>query len=238
MFMIRGKKYIGGNMTIINGVVSNNMEDNEPKEYNCDNQIIEANHSLINGNGNTIIGNHNTIIGNNNNITGNHNKITGHNNKGTGNHNKFDGANNYCMGNHNKLAGTASGATGNYNKINNQSNTLIINEDIVINGNTTVNYSSPYIIKEKEKVKEVKYIGIPTTAELEHDIVIPENSDIKACSICLSKIPNCVILPCMHKILCVECSIELGGKDCPKERCSVNCPECRKSIKDIKRVFE
>ena len=51
MIIIGGKKYTGGNMTIINGVVSNNIEDNEPKEYNCDNQIIEANHSLINGNG-------------------------------------------------------------------------------------------------------------------------------------------------------------------------------------------
>lgn len=231
---------IGKDITIINS-------NHEIEERNCNNETMTIDHGIITGNQNNITGKHNKIIGNDNKITGNHNKINGNHNICTGNHNKFEGNNNYVKGNHNKLFGKDCDAKGNYNKVNgfdknkkynDYSNIVTMssgkNSTVIVNGK---DISHIFNDKKKKKEKKIKYVQIPTNTELKHDKVVPEDSD-KACSVCLDKYPICIITPCMHKILCVECSIELGGKDFPKERGTVQCPECRKDVKKIKRIFE
>jgi len=87
--------------------------------------------------------------------------------------------------------------------------------------------------KIKEKVKKIRNIRVPSKSEFEHDIVAKEGC--KACVICLDRQPLCVIQPCMHKILCIQCGYKLGKG---KERKTVPCPTCRKGIEKISRIYE
>lgn len=69
--------------------------------------------------------------------------------------------------------------------------------------------------------------------DVKHDKQAEEGD--KECIICMENVPNCVIKPCYHKIICIRCSIELCKG---KKKGEVNCPKCRKTIKKIKRVYE
>lgn len=84
------------------------------------------------------------------------------------------------------------------------------------------------------KLKEIK---VPSDSDIQQDKEIPENApeNTKACVICMSNEPNCIIMKCMHKILCIKCSIELGKG---KMKGQVKCPECRADITKILRVYE
>ena len=89
-------------------------------------------------------------------------------------------------------------------------------------------------IKEKvKKIRKIRNIRVPSKSEFEHDIVAKEG--YKACVICLDRQPVCVIQPCMHKILCIQCGYMLGKG---KERKTVPCPTCRKGIEKISRIYE
>jgi len=217
-----------------------------------------AHNSTLRCNNTVIVGHNNTIHGNNNNITGNNNKIYGNVNFVTGNNNKMEGNNNdVIFGNNNKII------TGNkkpsklfskkyMNDVRDSFDNNIIN-DINITTSLSDLFSSLPSISSifgdqsslhneddspvqsvPPKIKEIK---VPLDSDMQHDKEIPVGApeNTKACVICISNEPNCIIMKCMHKILCIECSIELGKG---KMKGQVKCPECRGDVTKILRVFE
>lgn len=75
------------------------------------------------------------------------------------------------------------------------------------------------VIEKKEE--EVKNIS-------ESEIVMFNNSDIQNyCLICMQKERNCLIMPCRHNAICVDCGNEI-------ERC----PLCEAEISEIMRMFK
>ena len=64
-----------------------------------------------------------------------------------------------------------------------------------------------------------------TTLEGADEVTDDEN---KACSVCLANVKVCVVEPCMHLCLCIECAKQIKDK----------CPLCRAAMTSVKRVYQ
>ena len=61
----------------------------------------------------------------------------------------------------------------------------------------------------------------------------PHIDETQLCVICLSRAKTHVILPCMHKCVCAECSRLISSKPL-----DASCPMCRGGVQLVARVFE
>lgn len=184
------------------------------------------------------MGNHNRVTGSHNTVTGNHNHIDGNKNVVTGNHNKIDGKDNKITGNHNKVQGHGNTATGTFNKINGEeqrsSGSVVRVGGITILG--SIKSGGDVIINSnKRPAEEVEEQFVECPLESDKDEEAAENAP--SCVLCMTNVPACIILPCLHKSVCCACARVLAGEGL-KKRGEVTCPICRKDVEKIAKVFE
>jgi ankyrin repeat protein len=74
-----------------------------------------------------------------------------------------------------------------------------------------------------DKVKQIHIIYEKERAELAFE-------KVQYCSICMDKPINCVLLPCGHASFCCGCAEE-------QMRATSQCPICRTSIQQVKKIF-
>lgn len=223
------------------------------------NAMVVGNHNTVTGDSNNVVGNHNTVNGNHNTVTGNYNSVQGE----VGN--EVMGRNNHLNGvavpapegsegvtvNHFGLGGgrTIRGSRG--NMIIQHANGGITSIGSVGDGGTISMscISRAKSAKGGKRKKEVSkkreredapaeavFIECPTEAEMkEHDKEAEEGAP--ACAICISNVPVCAVVPCMHKCLCCACARTLAGEG-TKEQGQVACPLCKEKVEKIKKVYE
>ena len=96
--------------------------------------------------------------------------------------------------------------------------------------------------REEEPIKEKKprkAVEGPDFADVKHDTEADEEKGEECCIICLTNRRCCVTLPCLHLSYCITCARRLVFGETGMElkyRGEVSCPQCRDSVKRIKRV--
>lgn len=85
--------------------------------------------------------------------------------------------------------------------------------------------------------KPRKYVECPLPTDKDTVLATEEEEGAPSCVICTVNIPICVILPCMHKIICCDCGRKLTA-DGMKKRGDVKCPICQAEVHKIAKVFE
>jgi hypothetical protein len=176
-----------------------------------------------------LVGSNNDIRGSNNTITGDDNMITGSNNNIIGNGNTITGSNNTITGNQNKATGSNNELRGFGNE--HSEGSVVSMYDCMMNADSWISTTGniPIARKTGEK-KSPKCIALPKGT----DTAMTEDSKGAACVICMERESICALLPCAHRILCVQCSRELANG---KTKDSVQCPECRAPVKKIVRIY-
>ena len=87
---------------------------------------------------------------------------------------------------------------------------------------------------KKPKVNDLPFVECPLPTD--KDTIALENAP-SSCVICTANVPICVIMPCMHKVICCDCGRKLTA-DGTKERGEVECPICKAEVHRIAKVFE
>lgn len=195
--------------------------------------------SNIKGSGNfcNLTGSNIKWSGDNNNITGSNANLKGHNNNVTG-------SNARVRGNNNKVRGTNPDVEGENNQVEAASGAVINN--FTGGGIFTFNNGAMTIVGQdcmeapRKKRKDEQFVVGPPESDLEHDKVVPDDSEKPSCVICLTNEPSCIAMPCRDKKFCVACARKLcfGETNDLKKIGEVTCPACRKEIQSIERVFE
>lgn len=225
--------------------------------------MVMGNHNTVTGDSNNVMGNHNTVTGNHNTVTGNHNNVHGQvGNEVLGRYNRLNGVevpapegsegvtiNSFGLGGSGGGVRMIRGSRG--NMIIQHANGGITSIGSVGDGGGTISMSSISAAKsvkggkgkkevskkrEREEPVEPVFIECPTEAEMkEHDKEAEEGAS--ACAICISNVPVCAVVPCMHKCLCCACARTLAGEG-TKAQGEVACPLCKEKVEKIKKVYE
>lgn len=117
---------------------------------------------------------------------------------------------------------------------------------ISVRGNSVVSIFGP-VHRTVETAKEVqdtktekKKVKCPKKKDAVHDVECRGEDQVSCCCLCQVNVACCVIMPCMHKTLCVRCSTRLCRENGKKKKLigEVQCPTCRANVKKVARVFE
>ncbi len=175
-------------------------------------------HNFISGVSNGIWGNYNTVSGLYHRVIGDGNTLYGHEFTVEGNGNIIHGNNSHVKGDGNHVYGDGCYVKG----INN----IVTGAQCVVNG---------------IKVSYREIVSVPMSQESRN-----EDGEMYKCIVCLTELANCLVLPCAHLNLCVECARRLvigpdhdKGLNAELEHGSafVTCPSCRERMTKIIRVF-
>lgn len=222
------------------------------------NKITGSRNTIV-GNANQVTGDNNNITGNANQTKGDHNRCTGNANQLTGNDNTVTGNQNRVNG---RLVvpkrapsvqwhGGSMSVFNNYpasvighQPVDSRSGSVVIARGAVINGAAIGEGSmviDMYRAESKEerkakrrKKKDMLLVKVPGEDELIHDTEAAEDDEESCCRVCLDRVANCILAPCNHKRLCVECSRSLFYG---KKRSEATCPVCNGKVKRASRVF-
>ena len=82
---------------------------------------------------------------------------------------------------------------------------------------------------EKYRALKNKFLSDPTEEKFEEILSLVATDN--CCAVCLSALPNCMVIPCNHIVYCQKCYDSV-----PKEYKSF-CPKCREPITDTMKVF-
>lgn len=164
--------------------------------------------------GNVIYGNNLWVFGDNNEVRGDNNHIKGSNNYVYGKGCNVSGRANVVFGERHFVVGTGWHNSVPYGNI--------------------VSLSGVSPVLKVVDMNKVMGIPVPELDKAKGDIICNEDEYTKKCVVCIEKLASCCILPCCHKIICVQCSrdyIEQVGS-------SVTCPNCRTPIQSIVYIFD
>lgn len=205
------------------------------------NTAVVGDCNYVEGRGNVIKGDYNSIVGDQNDIRGDYNSIAGNDNTCKGDYNDSNGVNNEMHGDCNTesavgrqrvipVAGAKIGVLGNANTV------FMDGGGIAVQGTHQVFNNYPGSIIGGMAVPKVRYVQVPTEAEVKAHDKEAEDDAAAACSICTVNVLTCAVLPCMHRCLCCACARMLAA-DGTKERGQVECPLCKGVVKKIKVVY-
>ena len=202
------------------------------------NKTIRGNRYTVVGSNATVYGHNNTITGSNATVYGNNNTITGSNVNVNGHNNKITGSNCFVKGNNNIITGSNNRIVGGFGNIINRGSGR--SSTVTRGGSIINNFHSSSSPKVKKK-NEVQYVEGPIPSDIQYDIAIEDNDDdTKSCIICMSNIPCCIAIPCMHLSYCIGCAqILCFGQDNSELKAigNVKCSECMQEVTAIKRTF-
>lgn len=88
----------------------------------------------------------------------------------------------------------------------------------------------------KEK-KEAKFVDCPSPTDKDTEVPDDAEPGTPTCVICTVNVPCCIIVPCMHKSVCCECSCKLAENGM-KRQGEVKCPLCKVEVEKFAKVFE
>ncbi len=232
-----------------------------------DNNTITGPNARATGNNNSLtgpnchaIGDGNTLTGPNCHARGDNNTLTGPNCHASGDSNTLNDAgeagfsvNNFAQGTGivQRFNNRAGSIIGGVRQAEDESISIVMGGPggmrVIRNGVEV----KPFMTSKKEKGKskskkrerqdeevEEKFIEGPTPKDMEQDKEAADEA--MPCDLCLTRARICIIAPCNHMTLCVQCSRQLcfGDNDMPRRVGTQKCPNCRASIESIKRVFQ
>lgn len=194
------------------------------KRIRVTNQVVTCYKCKVSGRKSTIRMEDGEVEGTLNTVQGKYYHSKGSENHYFGEHYSYEGNHNHSFGVRVRIKGNHNDHRGHYVEVEGDSNT-IYGDYAKVDGKNNKVYGKHATINGVEQHEA----GIPTKEEESFD---HEGGDDKVseCVICRTNISNCVILPCMHVIMCVTCSREYMSND--KEQC----PLCRGEIQSIKRL--
>ena len=230
--------------------------------WNC--HYIVINNETINGNNNTVRGHNNTIVGHSNRVYGNECSVVGNKNMIYGDKASVVGDDNEVCGRDPVLAGERNIV---YESESHRRNTRIMAsiclfEHSMSTGNyitqdtTFLREPLPNPPREQRfnpprdqwfnppRMAEQSIERIPATSA---DIVkgpigvdSEATADAEECVICADRAINCIVTPCNHLCLCVQCSRTLCYGESGRERKAigeVTCPMCKNTVREINFVY-
>ncbi len=199
---------------------------------------FEINYGVILGPNKRVNGNGNTITGPNARVHGNKNTVTGPNAYVEGNNNIVIGPNAFVIGDNNRVKGPNARAEGANNIVDDSPDVTFGMSNVTIRNGTMTFFNEKKKKKQKKKdEEEEEFLSAPTDVKEDQEAKEGENT----CVICLTFKAKCLITPCNHLCLCINCSSTLcfgPNKDELKRVGEVHCPKCRNEIKSIQKVFE